>query len=1090
MSKIKRVGNSLVKELSAMMDEMTVSVENCLQNIQHSETEPSSEKNSTENYNGASLEKGVSRGGKGRFSHLVDELQEALYPEQQPELTDSDISWLSGILRDCREEPSVNAAFAQNGELKSDQPSAPANQHSDEEIYGQKKRHWNTPAPPAAETAAGDESNAQGTRKIVAVSPKKEKKAGKPWFRTREKVTKTEKTGSRRLMRTMVAGVMAGVCLILGMVGTEGYFQRHFVATLEKSFHGKVRYSAMNSSMSRMTVAMENTEMVFDSPKNESGGEKSRPGIQVERAVFQLDPYALVKGRVVVQDALMEGMQFSSPEGFSDKNGNAAAAQSWSLTPLLSSACEAEIEKQLASLTSVKYFQEMKARYVPRYKELARQSHEVNRELADIRQQLQSRIGATDYIPGLFPTMEEHRGAAENLSRLAPRDTAVRLVNYDLAAHTPADREPGAMQFFHEENAKSAQAAAAGTGDEDNVEYMVQTITRLIQLRQASEKIYSECAELKLEIANEMQQVQAKVAEDGKTFRPYLEPPVLDEAQLAGAFFGEQSVASAREMTAWLEMLQQVVAGGLERELAGKSAYDPSSADISARFGKAVTAKNDKKSAAGITVQRAATRGNVTLFGQQYAFSGDWKTVPAEGEACEKMEAEIVLTPAGAPGEPSASAAGKIVMVMEEDAGVLKKRIRAEFPVSHMQACYWAVSSLPVRAVPASAVVRMDLTYRGDEISGDMELAYRDVTLASVHDPAVKALPPLGWEDKIKEWKTDTLAVSAHFSGTRQAPRVECHADQLAPFVPIYTETLAALYRGQKDHVANRFHQKLVDTEDSFHGAIQPVYEQIALKTGSIAQLQDGLQGFLVQNMRQDVPAGTHPSAPAQGGGGYAQVPTEYYAVAETPGYAVVGGKTYYTAAPQPHAVPQPHSYAAVAAPPAGDFLLDAPVFNPEWSTISGAVGADANAVMEAYDYGSESPALPPAARDAVMPPSENAVHVPVRKMTVQERNGVLILTDSPTAEPTETYVPTYQAPAPTSGEVFQDPAHEAGQTHAVSETDTSGLFREEMNRAAMMQATLARPGTSTPLPVGANAAAPRKGTPLPMSATSGSYGK
>ena len=1026
MDKNNSLGDSLLNELSCLVEEVNISLENGLKispkPASFSVWKKPTDENTGEKIieqNSMSPDEDTSFGHTERIhiSELVENLRNTIPTEEPLDFVQMNTAWLtdskqkpiSGHLKKLRitslcVSPSpkpfpsaVSEAFYGTAinleELDHEEKDLLEKLLSEEEIYGETPAVWRKWEEEAERNADEAEMKAkEAARKVEAAARKTEteKKTAEEEKKSVEEIppektpiisveTKTvsDKKHPKWNYRAAGTGVTVGLCLIFGYIGLGMMFQNHFVSALKKSIPGKMLYSEVETSLAKSTVTLRDAEFTLPEKDTPAAG----ANVRVDRAVFRLDPYSLVTGRVVVKDAQLEGMHFvSPPDGKTMKNHT--PDDRWALTPLLNGSAEDEIRRRMNDLSSVSSFQEMKQRYLPQYADLAQRSQRIHENLKEIQENLKSRFGL-NALTGVLPSLEkvrmmvlkENPSAAAQLSareNSGNRDTAqnpeshfIKLVSHEEPVTLPKTSPVESVGFalFRDERGNRI------TGDEwvqkeGNAEFLVHEISRLMQLRRESETIYEDCDRLRREVEQDMAKVTEKISEDGDVLRPYLDVPVLEEDRLADALFAGLASENIRELAAWTETLQQMCA-------------------------------------AEIKMEHSTLHGNVTLFGREYRFSADWQRTPensakkaaAAGNGAPIFAGEILLTPvweSAAGSEIPSDTSGKIKIKLVKNRDVLTKHIEMRLTADETSAQLWGAGALPLEASHEFSLMTVDITQTGDRLAGKMEMTYRHPVFQSVTGtPGI--LPAGVWETKINALEMEKIGVRVTVSGTANTPAVMCHSAQMESLLPAYSVALNEIHREKQQLVSEELRQKLLDAEDSFHGAIQPFYNQIVSGTENIDRLHLGLQSFLVQNMKRepvlprtlpphalparetflsakDILAGHYPKENA----GDSSSRADYLAAEQSAGGTSTPDGT------ENHLADINHPRYEVVE----ESALDIPVFRAEWSEISPAVGGNATEVLETENRKNNYPPM-------VFPNTGKAVTVPVRRMSAAEKEKI-----------------------------------------------------------------------------------------------------
>ncbi|MDO4551871.1 MAG: hypothetical protein Q4C96_11555, partial [Planctomycetia bacterium] len=787
-----------------------------------------------------------------------------------------------------------------------------------------------------------------------------------------EPVSNKKKSERKRkpYFRTVSVGIFLGIFIILGIISLESFFQRYAVRALEHSLGMKILYGNVESSLLDSSVTLQEVEFWVPAMNgSDKEGEISSQMVSARKAVFHFDPWVTFWEYPVILNSRLEGVHVPSSERANIHSLSKMENVS-SLSPLLEMKTETKIQEWMQNLTSINYFSQIKKAYQERYADLAERSNQINQELYEIQNQLKSCFDLkkiTGELPDLLSikTSDEkmHEGSLFPVQQTAYKEIQLPVI----AAESRGRRLPGRVpsETFHFSDEKGNKISGEEwIKKEENVEFLIHKIARLIQLRQKSDEIFAECELIRRDYQQDILRVEELVAEDGQAVKTYLELPPLEESHLAKVLFHEEALQKMMEITDWVTAMQKIAGTDFTENLSAQS-----------------EASTEEDKILVSCFRKSEIHGNVTFSGQNFFFTGRWEHGTEAPKNNDLVKGSFTFRPAMKQEDTVTGILGKIDIKLEKKNGVLVKNIKAQIPVNISQQHLWACDSLPVEAVSESGFLTLNLECVKHQITGKMEMHYKNACLSSAMNAQMPVLSKY-WQKRINTKNVDTLSVFADISGTFSSPRVEYRCEEIHLLSPVFAAVLNEIHKDKQNQISTYVYEKLLDAENLFLGTIEPYYSQVVAKTESIDHLQQGLQRFLVKNMEK----GTY-FGPSQ------RLPSEF----PFPRTFPVNFDLLAKYSPKKEQVVMSEvqdqdifaeKIADVTSPFSDENaeIYSVPVFHPEWSQITPSISGNAEDFFERNDENVTKSDRTGNVHTRTVPSlSEKAVRVPVKKVSKEE---------------------------------------------------------------------------------------------------------
>ncbi len=349
---------------------------------------------------------------------------------------------------------------------------------------------------------------------------------------------------------------------------------------------------------------------------------------------------------------------------------------------------------------------------------------------------------------------------------------------------------------------------------------MVAEVEKLGKLRQEAIDIQARWMTLNQDVATDLAKIREKIAEDGKAFSTILQYELPTESTLSEFLFRTDVRRRLAETLNWATAVSRLAEMG--------------------------TMTGARKQA-----DKLCADGVIELFGQSFAFNGDWETNIEED--CEySYRGNLRLNSNYLPEELLRDAF--MTVACRKKSNSVLRTLTARIPVMNDTFVWGDYKSLPIYGRFQEGAVVLDLTLFGEEIRGKISLEMNRVSFNATDVPAEKSQI---LKAKIDGQELPAVNIDATISGTLSEPKIECNSAFSQEFLPAWEAAMQEIHQTTRKEIIASIYEQLKNAETAFNGALEPFYQEIlvcAQKTDVFRRVPD-LKGKgepqLVQNKPQ-----------------------------------------------------------------------------------------------------------------------------------------------------------------------------------------------------------------------------------------------
>ncbi|MDO4628679.1 MAG: hypothetical protein Q4C70_05810, partial [Planctomycetia bacterium] len=332
---------------------------------------------------------------------------------------------------------------------------------------------------------------------------------------------------------------------------------------------------------------------------------------------------------------------------------------------------------------------------------------------------------------------------------------------------------------------------------------MVVEVEKLGKLRQEAIDIQARWMTLNQDVATDLAKIREKIAADGKAFSTILHYEFPTESMLSEYLFRTDVQRRLTESLNWATAVSRLAEMG--------------------------TMTGARKQA-----DKLHTDGTIELFGQSFAFNGDWET-NIEEECEYSYRGSLQLNSSYLPEELLRDAF--VTVACRKKANSELRTITARIPVMNDTFVWGDYKSLPLYGRFQEGAVVVDLTLFGEEIRGKISLEMNGVSFNAPDVPAEKARILYA---KMDGKELPAVNIDAVVSGTRNEPKIECNSAFSQEFLPVWGVAMQEIHQATRKEMITSIYEQLKNAETAFNGTLEPFYQEILV----CAQKTDVFRNF------------------------------------------------------------------------------------------------------------------------------------------------------------------------------------------------------------------------------------------------------
>lgn len=332
---------------------------------------------------------------------------------------------------------------------------------------------------------------------------------------------------------------------------------------------------------------------------------------------------------------------------------------------------------------------------------------------------------------------------------------------------------------------------------------MVAEVEKLGKLRQEAIDIQARWMTLNQDVATDLAKIREKIAEDGKAFSTILHYEFPTESMLSEYLFRTDVYRRFTESLNWATAVSRLAEMG--------------------------TMTGARKQA-----DKLQTTGAIELFGQNFAFDGNWETKIEDN--CEySYRGSLQLNSSSLPEEFLRDAF--VTVACRKKANSELRTITARIPVMNDTFVWGDYKSLPLYGRFQEGAVVVDLTLFGEEVRGKITLEMNRVSFNAPDVPAEKAQILYA---KMEGKELPAVNIDAVISGTLSEPKIECNSAFSQEFLPVWGVAMQEIHQATRKEMIASIYEQLKNAETAFNGTLEPFYQEILV----CAQKTDVFRNF------------------------------------------------------------------------------------------------------------------------------------------------------------------------------------------------------------------------------------------------------